>query len=280
MSDDGDEVGWVLWAGTVGLDGPLPARLDAALAGGFDRVSLSPLDVAAAVDDGTTVNDLGRRMRDAGLGIVLDPVMGWYSDQPAPGPYAAFQLDDVLRMGEALGAAALSVLGPFSPGEATASELERRFAALCDRAGTFGALVQIEFMPFTVLPDVRSAWSIVQGAGRDNGGIVVDTWHFFRGNPDLAALEAVPGDRVFAVQVADAGAEPHGSVGEDTFHRKLPGDGVFDLEAVLATLARTDALGWVGPEVISPETAAMAPADAARLAGERVRSLVASARGR
>lgn len=51
-------------------------------------------------------------------------------------------------------------------------------------------------------------------------------------------------------------------------------------EALLATLARMDALRWVGPEVISPETAAMAPVDAARVAGERVRSLVASARGR
>jgi sugar phosphate isomerase/epimerase len=82
------------------------------------------------------------------------------------------------------------------------------------------------------------------------------------------------------VQVADAGAEPHGSLGEDTFHRKLPGDGVFNLGAVLATLARMDALRWVGPEVISPETAAMAPSDAARLAGDRVRSLVAAARSR
>jgi len=33
----------------------------------------------------------------------------------------------------------------------------------------------------------------------------------------------------------------------------------------------------VGPEVIAPETAAMPAADAARLAGERVRALVAEA---
>lgn len=275
-----DDVGWVLWAGTVGLDGPLPARIEAAVAGGFDRVSLSPLDVAAATKEGIAVQDLGRGIRDAGLDMVLDPVMGWYSDAPAPGPYGAFQLDDVLRMGEVLGVAALSVLGPFSPDGATASEIERRFAALCDRAGDFGAQVQLEFMPFTVIPDAQSAWSLVQGADRDNGGLVVDTWHFFRGNPDLAALETVPGDRIFAVQVSDADLEPKGSLGEDTFHRRLPGDGAFDLAALLRTLDRMDALRWVGPEVISPETAAMAPVDAARVAGERVRSLVAAARAR
>jgi sugar phosphate isomerase/epimerase len=90
----------------------------------------------------------------------------------------------------------------------------------------------------------------------------------------------VPGDRVFAVQVADADVEPKGSLVEDTLQRRLPGDGAFDLAALLSTLARMDALRWVGPEVISPETAAMAPVDAARLAGERVRSLVAAALGR
>jgi sugar phosphate isomerase/epimerase len=275
-----DEVGWVLWAGTVGLDSPLPERIDAAVAGGFDRLSISPLDVAAAVASGSTIPDVGRGIRDEGLGIVLDPVMGWHNDMPGPGPYAAFQLEEVLRMGEAIGAVALTVLGPFSPGEATDDELQQRFAALCHRAEGFGARVQLEFMPFTVIRDVRAAWSVVEGAGCDNGGVVVDTWHFFRGNPDLTALESLPGERVFAVQVADGDAEPKGSVAEDTFHRRLPGDGDFDLEAVMLTLARMDALRWVGPEVISPETAAMAPRDAARLAGERVRSLVAAARRR
>jgi sugar phosphate isomerase/epimerase len=275
-----EEVGWVLWAGTVGLDSPLPERMDAAVAGGFDRLSISPLDVAAAAATGTTARDLGRRIRDEGLGIVFDPVMGWHNNMPGPGPYAAFQLDDVLRMGEAIGAAALTVLGPFSTGEATDGELEERFVALCHRASGFGAQVQLEFIPFTVIRDVRAAWSIVDGAGCHNGGVVVDTWHFFRGNPDLTSLESLPAERIFAVQVADGDAEPKGSMAEDTFHRRLPGDGVFALEAVLATLARMNALRWVGPEVISPETAAMAPRDAARLAGERVRSLVATARRR
>ncbi len=274
------DVGWVLWAGTVGLDSPLPARMEAAVAGGFDRLSLGPLDVEVAREAGIAVEDLGRRIRDAGLGVVFDPVMGWYSDEPGPGPYAKFRIDELLKMAEGLGAAALTVLGPFSKGEATPADLQERFALLCDRAGDFGAQVQVEFMPFTVVGDVGSAWSLVEGAGRDNGGLVVDTWHFFRGNPDLAALEAVPGDRVFAVQVADADPVPRGSLSEDTFHRRLPGDGALDLMAVMGALDRMGALRWVGPEVISPETAALGPLDAARLAGERVRALVAAVRAR
>ena len=67
------------------------------------------------------------------------------------------------------------------------------------------------------------------------------------------------------------------SVVEETFNRLLPGDGELDLTGVLRILHRIGGLRWVGPEVISPVLAAMVPADAARLAGDRVRVLVADA---
>jgi sugar phosphate isomerase/epimerase len=277
MTQDRVDVGWVLWAGTVGLNRPILERIEAAVAGGYDRLSVSPLDVVAVRQEGISVEGLGQAIHDAGLGVVVDPVMGWYSNEPAPGPYAALQLDDVLRMAETVGAAALTALGPFSPDEVPQSVLEERFAALCDRASDFGSRVQMEFMPFTVISDVQRAWSLVRAADRRNGGLVIDTWHFFRGNPDFRALESVPGDRVFSVQVADAAAEPVGSLGEDTFNRLLPGEGALDLLALLRTLAGMGALHWVGPEVISPRMEAMEPIAAARLAGERVRALVAEA---
>ena len=49
---------------------------------------------------------------------------------------------------------------------------------------------------------------------------------------------------------------------QDTQHRLLPGDGVFDLVGVIEVLHRIGALTWVGPEVISPELAAATSPDA------------------
>ena len=43
-------------------------------------------------------------------------------------------------------------------------------------------------------------------ADRANGGIVFDTWHFFRGDPDFDLLATVPGDRIYCVQIDDAAA--------------------------------------------------------------------------
>ena len=114
-------------------------------------------------------------------------------------------------------------------------------------------------------------------ADRDNGGIVFDTWHFFRGDPDFDLLATVPGDRIYCVQIDDAAATPRTSLRDDTKNRLLPGDGDLDLARAVRALAEIDALRWVGPEVISPMLEAMPAVEAARLASGKVRELIATA---
>lgn len=273
-----DGIGWVLWSGTVGLESAIAGRIDAAREAGFTRLSVSPLDVARAAEQGTSAEDLGRRIRGAGLEIVLDPVANWYRGAPRAGSrFARFSSHEALRMAEALQVVSITVIGQ-ATSELTLVEVARAFGAICDRAAAFGAQVHLEFIPMTAIPDLASAWVVVQGADRANGGILFDTWHFFRGNPDFDLLGRVPGERIFAVQVDDALPEVRGSMREDTQHRLLPGDGCFDLARAIRALDRIGALRWVGPEVISPVTEAMPPVDAARVAGERVRELIARVR--
>jgi sugar phosphate isomerase/epimerase len=274
-----DGNGWVLWAGTVGLESPVPARVDAARQWGYSRVSVSPLDVARAAEQGTSAAELGRCIRDSDLGIVLDPVMNWYGGTPSPqSRFGRFSTDEALRMAEALQVVSLTVIGqPTS--DLPIAELAEPFGQVCDRAAGFGADVHLEFIPMTVIKDVATAWQIVHGADRRNGGILFDTWHFFRGSPDYGALREVPGDRIFAVQINDAAAVRRASMREDTLNRLLPGDGSFDLVTVVRELDLIGGLSWIGPEVMSPALEAMLPAEAAALAGERVRALLAQARG-
>jgi len=274
VTDTMNGTGWVLWAATIGMESPIPARVEAARAAGFTRLTMSPADVARSTDTGMTTKELGRSIRDAGLEIVLDPVMNWYGGTPPAGAMGNFSLDDVLRMSEALAAVSITVLGPFRQDECSLEELSNRFGMVCDRMNDLGAQVQIEFMPISAITDLATAWEIVERADRSNGGLLFDTWHFFRGNPDFSLLERVPGARIFGVQVSDAAAELRGSLAEDTFHRLMPGDGCFDLLRLLEVLDRIGGLGWIGPEVLSPVTQAMPPVEAARVAGDRVRALI------
>src|SRR5215831_6559593 len=252
-----EPLGYTLWAGTVGFTSPLSERFAAAAATGCRRVTLSPPDVLRAAAAGTTAAEIGRRARDLGLDLIIDPVMNWYPDrEPSPSRFAGVSADDALRMCEALGVVSLSAIATGSS-DLPVPELAGPFGALCDRAAGFGAQVHLEFIPFTVVRTLRIGWDLVRAAGRPNGGLVFDTWHFFRGDPEYAVLAGIPGDRIFCVQLDDAPAAPRGSLREETSHRLLPGDGALDLGAALRVLHGIGALRWVGPEVISPELAAM-----------------------
>jgi sugar phosphate isomerase/epimerase len=271
------EPGYILWAGTVGFGSPLPDRFAAAAAAGCQRVTLSPPDVLRAAQAGTTAADIRRQAADLGLGLIMDPVMNWYPDsQPSPSRFAGVSTTDALAMCEDLGVVSLTAIAT-ATSDVPLPELAGYFGQVCDRAAEFGAQVHLEFIPFTLVANLRIGWDLVRAADRGNGGLVFDTWHFYRGDPEFDVLATIPGGRIFCVQIDDAAAVRQGSLREDTQRRLLPGDGELDLAAAIRALHRIGALRWVGPEVISPDLAAMPPADAAALAVERTRAVVAEA---
>ena len=163
----------------------------------------------------------------------MDPVMNWHPTlAPSRSRFARFILEEALRMSDAVGVRSMTALAA-ATSAASVDELVEWFAVLCDRAVNIGALVHLEFSPMTAVADVVTTRRIVRDADRPNGGILFDTWHFFRGAADFDALQAVPGEAILAVQVDDALPDVTGSPLEDTQQRLLPGDGCFDLPRVL-----------------------------------------------
>lgn len=269
---------WILWAGTVGLESDVATRVRAAAAAGYSRVSVSPLDVSINEAAGVSAHELGERIRDAGLDVVVDPIMNWYGGTPAPtSRFAPFSSDESLRMCEDLGAVSATAIGQ-STDDVPFDVIIESFGALCDRCAGFGMDVHVEFTAIHAIRTLAMAWEIVRETSRSNGGIVFDTWHFFRTEPDYALLERIPGDRIFCVQVDDALAEVVGTMRDDTLNRLMPGEGVFDLVRVFDVLDRIGGLAWVGPEVISPVTAAMDPQDAAYLGRQSSEAIISEVR--
>ena len=271
-----------LWSGTVGLFSAVDPRIVAARDHGYHQLSIGPADVEQAAAEGRSARELGKRIRGAGLEIVIDPIMNWYDDVSATStsPFSRYSTDDALRCAEELGAVALSAMANIGVlGDRSIPELAEPFADVSRRAGDLGARVQLEFIPMTHVATLAEAWRIVRDAAAVNGGLVFDTWHFFRGTPDFATLAAVPGDRIFAVQVSDALAELRGTLLEDTRERRLPGDGSFDLVRVIRELDAIGALACVGPEVISSELEAKGASEAARIAAASMDDLLAAALG-
>lgn len=81
--------------------------------------------------------------------------------------------------------------------------LTTAYARFCDMAATRGLTADLEFMPWTGVPDLRAAAAIVEDAGRDNGGVLVDALHVDRSATTLDQVAALPRHRVNYVQFCD-----------------------------------------------------------------------------
>jgi sugar phosphate isomerase/epimerase len=254
-------------------------RVAAAAAAGFAGVGLLADDYAACRAAGLSDADMRAILGDHGIGVVeVEFLFGWCrGDERAS--FSRGVEERLYALADALGARHMNV-GDIDPaGEREPLErVAERFAALCDRAAEHGLLVGIEFLPWTDIPDAAGAWQIARLAGRPNGGVLVDAWHYFRGRCDADALRAVPADRIVGVQLDDADALCVGELYQDTLRRRLPGEGGFDLVGLIRFL---DAMGVdvpVSVEMISPDHHSRPLAEAASRAHDATRAVLQRAR--
>jgi sugar phosphate isomerase/epimerase len=218
---------------------PIEEHIELATAAGFTAVSLWTRTYLEARARGRSDAELRRRIADAGLQVAdldcIAPVAGHGDDGEAF--YGATETD-VLRAAAALGARSVNVVLRHDDDwsvERAAEELAR----ICDRAAGDGLLVHLEPVPFMKARTALIAWDIARAADRPNAGIQIDSWHHFRGPARDDDLSSVPGDRIFAVQLADAPAEPDGKGFDETNHRRrIPGEGELDLVGLMRRLYR------------------------------------------
>jgi sugar phosphate isomerase/epimerase len=275
----------VLCAGTLPQAG-LVERIEVAAQAGFRGLSLFLAHLDQARAEGHSDADLRRRLEDRGLEIAeLDPLLDWVPDAGLSGGATGegagmfqYREPDFYAAAEALGARSINA-AYFGDREVPEEVLTEAFAALCRRAAEHGLLVSLEFLPWTQVRDVNVAFNIVEEAGCDNGGIMLDTWHHFRSRVDNAELEGVV-PRINAVQLNDAPAKPDPNpVAETMSRRLLPGQGDIDLVDIVRTLDAGGCQAPIGVEVFSTELAALPPAQAAWRAAETTRAVLEKARG-
>ena len=154
--------------------------------------------------------------------------------------------------------------------------MAERFGALCERANRHNLVVAIEFLPWSGIPDAETAWRVVEASGAPNAGVLLDSWHFFRGNPDFDALKAIPSERIVGLQINDGPAVPIGEIREETRHgRRLPGEGDFDLGRFVSVVRQMGVQAPWAVEVMSALQASLPVDVAARSAFESTRRVLA-----
>lgn len=255
-------------------------RVAAAAKAGFAAIGIAVEDYIACHERGVSDAEMRRILDDHGIAAAeIEFLTGWWEEGERGERPRAVE-ERIYQAADAFGSRHMNVgcageRGSLPPPEKVAA----KFGDLCDRAAKHGLLVALEFLPWSDIPDVAAAGAIVGEAGRANGGILIDTWHYFRGAADPAQVRAVPPEKFFLIQFDDADAERMGSWMEDTTdRRRLPGEGAFDLAGFIRML---DAVGVVAPfsvEILSAEQRARTVEEAARAAYESSRAVITKAR--
>jgi sugar phosphate isomerase/epimerase len=159
----------------------------------------------------------------------------------------------LLDAAEALQAHHIKV-GDFFQEKASMPRLIEAFAGLCAEAAGRGTKVGFELMPFATIRTLEDSLKLVEGAGRANGGICLDTWHIVKLKIPFDRVRAIPLQYITSVELNDGTFECSWSLHEDTVnHRRLCGDGEFDVRGFIQAVQDAGYDGPWGIEVLSEE---------------------------
>ncbi len=179
--------------------------------------------------------------------------------------------EDAVAAAAALGARSITVLehSDWQPGEHL-DQAAATLAEIADQAAEHGILALIEPFAWSPLDDHRVAAKIVERADRANAGLLLDTWHLWRG-PERGQVDpAIDPAMIKAIQIGDTGPDPVGQptpeeIAEECIHRRLmPGDGHGNIAGLLADLVGRGVDAPVAIEVFSDELNARDSVETAR----------------
>lgn len=170
-------------------------------------------------------------IRDTGVGVFDLEIIRLDAD------FDPHRWDALYEAGAALGARAFLVAGD----DREPARLAANYARLCEVLQPLGMTADLEFMPWTAVPDARSALRVVEDAGRPaNAGILVDALHFGRSTSTLDDIRAMGRELLHYAQICDAEAGT-GFTTEQMIHtarceRLPPGEGSIALQDLFAAL--------------------------------------------
>jgi sugar phosphate isomerase/epimerase len=261
---------------TLGTEVSFPDRCRAAAAAGYDGIGLRAENYWDAQDAGLSDTDMLGIAEQHGVRILeVEYLTGWGT--PVDRNAAQQRKEQtVFAMARAFGVKHMNAGLIEKP---SIGEITEAFAGLCDRAGD-DLVVALEFMPYSGVPDIGSAWQIMHEADRSNSGLIVDTWHWARSGATPADLGPVPGEAIIAVQLCDVLQTPMDEPrAESLGYRLPPGEGYGGTLGMVRALRDRDVRPrLIGVEVISNELVSQGIDAAAQTCGDAARRVLADAR--
>ena len=146
------------------------------------------------------------------------------------------------------------------------------FHALGELAAPRGLRVGFEALAWgRHVNDYRDAWEIVRRAGHKSIGIILDSFHALAPAFPVDAIQSIPADKIFLVQLADAPKLGLDVLSWSRHFRCFPGQGDLPVGAFMEAMAAT---GYAGPLSLEIFNDQFRSGSAARTATDGLRSLI------
>lgn len=257
---------------------PLPARhsfedrVSACAEAGYTGMCLHFRDYRALQEAGYSQDRLASIIRDAAIrDVTLEFLTDWFLTG-MDGEESRRDEATLLEAAEVFGAHGFNVGADFHGRGLPLQSMRDRFMALCNRAAAQNLTVALEIVPWSNVPDIDTALFMIDDIA--NAGLVIDSWHIFRGGIPLSDLRHIPAGRILSIQVDDAASTITSTLAEDTMRRLPCGEGIFQLDDFLQALNQAGASVPVSVEIISPDFAALPVREAAHRSIAGARALV------
>ncbi|MFG2590448.1 bifunctional sugar phosphate isomerase/epimerase/4-hydroxyphenylpyruvate dioxygenase family protein [Streptomyces sp. NPDC048438] len=255
---------------TVSLSGTLTEKLTAAARAGFDGVEIFENDLI-----GSPLSPEEIRERAADLGLTIDLFQPMRDIEAVPADEFARNLrraEHKFRLMRRLGADTVLVCSSVSPNavddDALAAEQLRRLADLAQESGIRVAYEALAWGRH--VSTYEHAWRIVEAADHPALGVCLDSFHILARGSDVAGIEAIPGEKIFFLQLADAPQMSLDVLQWSRHHRCFPGQGDLDVTGLVRAAVRA---GYDGPLSLEVFNDVFRQADAGRTAVDALRSL-------
>jgi sugar phosphate isomerase/epimerase len=250
---------------------PLRRRIEAVSAAGFRGFGLLSADLPAAEQE-HGLDGIRAMLDDNGIvALELEGIPYWWDDGPRREESDRIR-HALLRAAEVLGARHIKVTPDGDDAPWDREVWAARFAELAAQAHDAGTRLGIEFFPWSNIKTLHDGLRLVDDAGHDAAGVVIDVWHIERAHTPVADLASVPLHRIIGVELNDADPEVVGTLFEDTVHRRrYCGEGSFDLTGIITALRTA---GWTGPwgvEILSEEHRSLPVEEAVQRAADSAR---------
>jgi sugar phosphate isomerase/epimerase len=248
-----------------------PERCAEAARVGFQGVGLWHADVTHQLES-TTLPEMRKVFDDAGLTYLeVEFLSDFFAAPGTPQREASDRLRPQLFETAAAFDAHHIKVGNIPETPCELDRLIEEYAALCDHAAHHtNARVAYEIIPFDpIFTSLDEGIRVVTEAGRRNGGLAIDTWHMGKLRIPPDDLKRIPGEYLAWVELSDGPVQfMDDPIDEVINHRRLPGEGEFDIPGYIEACR---AIGYDGPwgvEVLSAQLRSLPLEEAAQRAYE------------